>query len=261
MPSTLREKEKKILTLGLLEVLSIMRVFKEGTSLALAALLTLTVAPVTAAPPNDYPLHDAVWDGDLDRLVELLQTGHDPNEVDRYGQTALLCSATWAQDSRYLYTLKLLHYGASVDAKDSSGATPLHYAAMTGSGATASLLLQFGADVHARTHGGGSSLGTAYIQGYMDIVRLLESYGARMESEAKRRQLQAIGHITNIARNSKRATRGLGPQERSAWIARKLREVREKHGLHDHLSDEVIARIALEEVDEAAPDEAGADTP
>ena len=73
-----------------------MRVFKEGVLLALAVLLTLTIGPVTAEPPNDYPLHDAVWEGDLDRLVELLQTGYDPNEVDRYGQTALLCSARWA---------------------------------------------------------------------------------------------------------------------------------------------------------------------
>ena len=63
-----------------------MRVFKEGVLLALAVLLTLTIGPVTAEPPNDYPLHDAVWEGDLDRLVELLQTGYDPNEVDRYGK-------------------------------------------------------------------------------------------------------------------------------------------------------------------------------
>ena len=61
----------------------------------------------------------------------------------------------------------------------------------------------------------------------------------------------------NVVRNSKRATRGLDPQERTAWIARKLLEVREKHGLHEHLTDEAIASIALEEVDEAAPDEAG----
>ena len=244
--------------MGLLEVLSIMRVFKEGVLLVLAVLLTLAVAPVTAEPPNKYPLHKAVRDGDLDRLVELLQTGHNQNEVDEFGQTALLCSARWAQDRRYLYTSKLLDFGADVDAKDSSGATPLYYAAMTGSVATASLLLQSGADVKARTKGGGSPLGAAYLNGHMGIASLLESYGAGMKSEMQRRNLQAIGHMTNVIRKSKMATRDLVAQERTAWIARKLREVREKHGLHDHLSDEVIARIALEEVDEAAPDGAGA---
>ncbi len=88
-----------------------MRVFKEGVLLALAVLLTLAVAPVTAEPPNKYPLHKAVRDGDLDRLVELLQTGHNQNEVDEFGQTALLCSARWNQDRRYLYTSKLLEMG------------------------------------------------------------------------------------------------------------------------------------------------------
>ena len=83
------------------------------------------------------------------------------------------------------------------------------------------------------------------------MASLLESYGAEVESGAKLRQLQAIGYINNVVRNSKRATRDLSPQERTAWIARKLREVREKHGLHHHLSNGAIARIALEEVDEA----------
>ena len=234
-----------------------MRVFKEGVLLALAVLLTLTVGPVTAGPPNDYPLHDAVWEGDLDRLVELLQTGYDPNELDRYGETALLCSAKWSHDRRYLYTAKLLDFGADVKLKHKDGTTPLHYAAMTGSVATATLLLQSGADVNARTNDGLSSLATAYINGHLGMASLLENYGARVESEAKRRRLQAIGHINNVARNSKRATRGLDPQERTAWIARKLLEVREKHGLHEHLTDEAIASIALEEVDEAAPGEAG----
>ena len=72
-----------------------------------------------------------------------------------------------------------------------------------------------------------------------------------MKSEMQRRNLQAIGHMTNVVRKSKMATRDLVAQERTAWIARKLREVREKHGLHDHLSDGAIARIALEEADEA----------
>ena len=148
---------------------------RRESRLALAALLTLAVAPVTAEPANKYPLHDAVWDGDLGRLVELLQTGHDPNKVDQYGQTALLCSARWAQDKRYLYAAKLLDFGADVDPKHKDGTTPLHYAAMTGSVATATLLLQSGADVKARTKGGGSPLGAAYLNGHMGIASLLES--------------------------------------------------------------------------------------
>ena len=54
---------------------------RRESRLALAALLTLAVAPVTAEPANKYPLHKAVRDGDLGRLVELLQAGHMTNVV------------------------------------------------------------------------------------------------------------------------------------------------------------------------------------
>ena len=222
-----------------------MQVFKGATALPL--LLLLMTASVTAVPPGGFPLHDAIRDGDLDRLTELLQAGRDPDEVDKFGQTALQFAIARHQDRGYLYISELLNYGADPDAKDSSGATALRHAAEDGSTAIASLLLQNGADVHARTDGGGSPLGAAYIHGRMEMVRLLESYGARMDNEAARRRLLFIGLTNDVVRRCARVAKDESAEYRTVWIARELRKMREKHGLYDLLSDDRIRRIAREE--------------
>ncbi len=221
------------------------QVFPRAT--ALSILLLLMTASLTAAPPGELPLHDAINDGDWDRFTALLQEGHDPNEVDDRGQTALNCALRRFQERGYLYVSELLNYGADPDAKDRTGATELHHAAMTGWPAIASLLLRNGADVHARSDGGGSPLGSAYIHGYMDIVRLLESYGARIDIEVNRRRLMAVGLINAVVRRCARETRDDTSERRTACIARALHEMRERHELHDHLSDDGIRRIARRE--------------
>ena len=222
-----------------------MQVFKGATALSL--LLLLMPAAVTAAPPSEFPLHDAIQEGDMDRLIELLQAGHDPDAVNKYGQAALHVAIERRPDGGYLYVSELLNYGADPDAKDSSGATALRYASGDGLTAIASLLLQNGADVHARTHEGGSPLGAAYIRGYMDIVRLLESYGARMDNEAQRRRLLSLGIINAVVRRSAQELRATSAEHKTAWIARELRKMRDKHGLYNLLGDDAIRRIAREE--------------
>ena len=172
----------------------------------------------------------------------------DPDEVNEHGQTALHVALARHQDRGYLYVSELLNYGAAPDAKDPDGATALRYAAEDGSVAIANLLLQKGADVHTRSHKNASSpLGAAYIHGYMDIVRLLESYGARIDNATKRRQLLAVGLINAVVRRSTQELRATSAEHKTAWIARELRKMRDKHGLHDHLSDDGIRRIAREE--------------
>ena len=222
-----------------------MQVFKGATILSL--LLLLVKASVTAAPPSELPLHDAIQEGDMDRLIELLQAGHDPDAVNKYGQVALHVALARHQDRGYLYVSELLNYGADPDTKDRTGATALRYAAEDGSVAIANLLLQNGADIHTRSHRNASPLGAAYIHGYMHIVHLLESYGARIDNATKRRQLLAVGLINAVVRKSLRETKDESAEYRTVWIARALREMRKKHGLHDHLSDDGIRRIAREE--------------
>lgn len=222
-----------------------MQVLKQTS--VLPVLCILVVLALTAAPPSDCPLHEAIRNSDLDRLTGLLQAGHDPDQADEHGRTALHFAVARHQDSGYLYVSELLKFGADSNIGDSTGATALRYAAENGSAATVALLLESGADPNLRTVGGGSTLGAAYINGYMDIASLLENYGAHVKSEAKRLQLRAVGLISATVRISTKEVAGESLQRRQARIARSLHEMREKYGLHDHLSDDGIRRIAREE--------------
>ena len=214
---------------------------------AVLPILFVLVLALRAAPPIDYPLHEAIRNSNLDRLTGLLQAGHHPDVADENGRTALHFAVARHQDSGYLYISKLLQFGADPNTRDFSGATALRYAAENGSAATTGLLLENGADPNLRTIGGGSPLAAAYIHGYFEIAGLLENYGAHFQSEAKRIQLQTLGRIQATLRYATKELADESLQRRRAGIARLLHDMREKYGLHDQLSDDGIRRIAREE--------------
>ena len=178
----------------------------------LPILVILIAVPLAAASPGNYPLHEAIRYSDLDRLTGLLQAGHDPDQADELGRTALHCALARLHGRGYLYV---------------------------------SEPLRFGADPNLPLGGGLSPLSSAYITGHMDIARLLENHGARVPSAAKKLQLQAVGVITAAIRiSAKERTGGESLRRAQARIARIMRD---KYGLHHQLSDDQIRRIALEE--------------
>ena len=76
----------------------------------------------------------------------------------------------------------LIAKGANVDARDKSGATPLHQAALKGNLAFATLLLQHGADVNARDGDGATPLHNAALSGHREVAALLLDKGADREA-------------------------------------------------------------------------------
>jgi cytohesin len=76
----------------------------------------------------------------------------------------------------------LLAKGANVNARDKSGATPLHQAALKGNLAFVTLLLQHGADVNARDGDGATPLHNAALSGHREVAALLLDKGADREA-------------------------------------------------------------------------------
>ncbi len=75
-----------------------------------------------------------------------------------------------------------LVYGANVNAKNHDGATPLHFAILSGHKDVAELLIAKGADINAREKHGGTPLYFAAVMGYKDVAELLIAKGAKIDT-------------------------------------------------------------------------------
>jgi ankyrin repeat protein len=73
----------------------------------------------------------------------------------------------------------LLDRGAEVNGRTTFGNTPLHLASRAGRLEAAKLLIDRGADIHASTNTGITPLSEATTSGHADIANLLRSCGAR----------------------------------------------------------------------------------
>jgi ankyrin repeat protein len=129
------------------------------------------------------PLHDAVKDGDLARLQELIEAGEDLAAQDKFVGTAL----HWAALKDNVDAARILiDAGADVNLPKIGGQeTPLHIAAERGSAEVATLLIDAGADIEARTAAsaeGAMPLHSAAGTDRVDLVQLLIEAGADIEA-------------------------------------------------------------------------------
>lgn len=125
----------------------------------------------SAPPPNS--LHQAVADGNVARLRDLLATAsdkHEPNMFDWGGKTPLHWAALNAEGEM---AELLLTHGATADTKDRLGRTPLHCAALCGAVDVARTLLAHGADAAATSFVGWSAMHFAAEGGNAAVVELL----------------------------------------------------------------------------------------
>lgn len=206
---------------------------------ALAACLALGAAE---AARGAGALHEAVRRGDIDEFVGLLQAGHDPNEVDRWGRTVLHAVVVRMQDKGFVFASEAMRYGNALEARDSNGMPPLVYAALTGSIAIATELVRQGADVHTTTRGGASALAHAYLTGHLGIVRLLEDRGATIKN---RDTFLTLG-ISEMVEREMRSRLGKHPPAVNAeWARERLLYEREKNNLYGErlMSDKFIDSI------------------
>ena len=94
------------------------------------------------------------------------------------GPHSIARKAHWAARKGHVDILQLLlNHGASVNAVDSFGYTPLHAAARQGHVDILQLLLNHGASVNAVDNFGGTPLHYAAREGHVDILQLLLSHG------------------------------------------------------------------------------------
>lgn len=124
-------------------------------------------------PEQMTGFHLAVYFKLDETISALLKNGFDPNSKDSSGQTPL----SWAAENGHEAIIKLLlKNGAELDSKDKYDQTPLLWATRNGHEAVVRLLLEEGAET------GPMLLLWAARKGHNAVVRLLIEKGAEIES-------------------------------------------------------------------------------
>ena len=127
---------------------------------------------------DHHPLCDAAYNGDLEEVRRLVESGHCINEIDM--RTPLMWATAMGAKDIVTY---LIQRGANLSMVDYAGRTAAMYAAMSGNFDILRILLKSGAspntvETPCELYQGATALMWAIENKKIDCVRLLLAYGA-----------------------------------------------------------------------------------
>ncbi|VDL95857.1 unnamed protein product, partial [Schistocephalus solidus] len=146
-------------------------------------------------------LHWSASGGHLELVKYLIEAGAKSDEADESGWTPLMISVSAGRDDVAEYLLKCC--SANPNVINSTGQSPLHYAASKNRLNLAKQLLAAGAQVDLRDWGGNTPLHRAVSQSHTDMVKLLLSGGGAFSdletANGGAQPARASPNITNTA--------------------------------------------------------------
>jgi len=158
-------------------------------SQGVALTLSLSLWTAVAYGQAHSEIVDAVRQGNLTGLVQLLDAGTDADTPQGDGATAL----HWAAHRDDIDAARaLIKAGATVTVSNDLGATPLWLAAGAGSAEMVELLLDAGANPNVRLSMGETPLMSAARTGRVAVVEQLLAYGADVNAAEADRQQTAL---------------------------------------------------------------------
>ena len=158
-------------------------------SQGVALTLSLSLWTAVAYGQSHSEIVDAVRQGNLTGLVQLLDAGTDADTPQGDGATAL----HWAAHRDDIDAARaLIKAGATVTVANDLGATPLWLASGAGSAEMVELLLDAGANPNVQLRMGETPLMSAARTGSVAVVEQLLAYGADVNAAEADRQQTAL---------------------------------------------------------------------
>ena len=148
-------------------------------------IVVLLLSGSVAAVQSNLPLDQAARDGNLVEVKRLLDKGADPNEINKWGTTALTgASSLGANSESHTEIIRvLLRRGADVNKRVLGGTTAINEASYWGHESTVRVLLGANAYVDHPKDNGYTALLSAASRGLLSIVQMLIKSGANVNHQ------------------------------------------------------------------------------
>lgn len=125
---------------------------------------------------GDTAIAYAAYRGNIEIIKALVEYGADINVLTNTGQGVLHIAAQGDQPESIIFFKE--KYKFSMNSRDFSGSTPLHWACHTGSELSLNFLMAFGADVNSQDDVGVTPLHLGAISEKSRIIKKLIQFGA-----------------------------------------------------------------------------------
>lgn len=170
-----------------------MKLFRTSSAVcyrtSVAVLTALIALGSLNADDTMPPLHQAVFDGDIETASRLIDDGESVNAKTLYDVTALEIAC---RHGKPVIAKRLIDAGADVSQELPGQTTLLMLAARSGNAATIELLIQNGANVNAAERQGQTALMWAAAAGNVDAIGALVSANTEIEA-ASQTDFTALG--------------------------------------------------------------------
>lgn len=201
-----------------------------------------SIGGTTPAQPvqsdGELLMHAIVGDDDQ-KLAELLESGVDPNAIFEKGLPLQLAIDS-VSETRYRKVKLLLDYGASPNALDSLGFTPMHTAAWYGTEPIMALLMDFGGDPNIATTATFTPYEEAVSKGNKGAVAAIQSkLPDYIPSDSRKwNALRISGVVFSEAKEAADHSSGLTDAQRKAHLKRAVDKLVDEALLPESMADE-----------------------